>query len=75
MISYTILLIALSVISFLLGWLYARKKNKHENDTAIMVVANLKATIEIYKVTNEEQKKYLTQKNDELKKEIERLKK
>ena len=62
------------MISFLLGYISARGKGKRENDIAIMVIANLKATIEIYKTTNKEQKEYLTKKNDELKKEIEKLK-
>jgi hypothetical protein len=58
MISYIILSIGSTITSFLLGLMYARKKNKKEHDTAIMVIANLKATIEVYKITNEEQKKY-----------------
>jgi len=75
MMLYIIIVFSSDIISCLLGWIYARRLNKHENDTAIMVIANLKATIEIYKITNEQQKEYFIKKNDELKTEIKKLKK
>lgn len=66
--TWVIILIILGVtIGFLLGWLLAKRKKNSEVYNSIMTVANLKATIEIYKITHEQQMTHLSQRYTDLK--------
>lgn len=72
MIFYSLALILGAFCAFLLGSIYRGKRAKRDSELAIMIIENLKATIKIYKATNEQQKKYyeskIESKNDEIQK-------
>lgn len=83
-----IIVILCSIVAFLLGTLWKKRKIAHDTITAVKVIENLKATIEVYKITHEQQMTHLNQRytdlkidvlkcmaeNVELKAEIEKLK-
>lgn len=73
--TYYILLLCLFAISFTLGcvigWFRGRKK--FNNETAVLIIQNLKDSMEIMKVTCDEQKAHLSKKNTDLKIENMRL--
>lgn len=67
MLTNIILCVMVAVIGFLIGWMLGKRKNQRELNTAVQVVANLKATVEIYKRTNEQQQAHDSQRYTDLK--------
>lgn len=65
-----ILIISAVIIGFLFGWLLAKTKKNSDVYNSIMTVANLKATIEIYKITHEQQMTHLNQRYTDLKMDV-----
>jgi len=64
---YIISVIGSGLSSFFLGWMLGRRTGLTEEHMAIKVVANLKATILVYKATHEQQITFLSQRYTDLK--------
>lgn len=71
--TWTILIILAFIIGFLLGWLLAKRKKNSDVYNSIMTVANLKATIEIYKISHEQQMANLMLKYTDLKEDVSKI--
>lgn len=64
---FLVVFINIGIVSFLLGWLWSKRKRDSDSLITNKIIANLKATIEIYKNTHEQQVIQLSQKYTDLK--------
>lgn len=67
MFPYILALVTSGIAAFILGWRYRVWKDKDTLITATLVIANLKATIEIYKSTIRQQEAYVSRKYTDMK--------